>query len=44
MKKYIFCHFAPANRWEHLIYQFGEHEHLIQTVIKDGLLAYDKSA
>ncbi|CAL8115412.1 unnamed protein product [Orchesella dallaii] len=29
--------------WEHLVYQFGEHDHLIQMVIKDGLVAYDKS-
>jgi len=30
--------------WEHLIYQFGEHDHLIQMIVKDGLVAYDKSA
>jgi len=29
--------------WEHLIYQFGEHDHLIQMIVKDGIVAYDKS-
>jgi len=29
--------------WEHLIYQFGEHDHLIQMVIKNGSVSYDKS-
>lgn len=30
--------------WEHVIYQFGEYDHLIQVVIKNGQVAYDKSA
>ncbi|OXA63440.1 putative imidazolonepropionase [Folsomia candida] len=29
--------------WEHLIYQFGEHENLIQMVIKAGFVVYDKA-
>jgi len=29
--------------WEHLIYQFGEHENLIQMVVKNGFVVYDKS-
>jgi len=33
----------PFDRWEHLIYQFGEHDHLIQMIVKDGVVAYDQS-
>jgi len=29
--------------WEHLIYQFGEHENLIQMVVKKGFVVYDKA-
>ena len=31
------------NRWEHLVYQFGCHDELIQYVIKAGNIVYHKS-
>jgi imidazolonepropionase len=29
--------------WEHLVYQFGEHDRLIQVVVKDGLVVVNKA-
>ncbi|CAG7731650.1 unnamed protein product [Allacma fusca] len=32
-----------APTWEHIVYQFGEHDHLIQMVVKNGFVAYEKT-
>lgn len=41
----IFCSSSRvvcASSWEHLIYQFAGHDHLIEYVFKGGQLAYQR--
>jgi hypothetical protein len=39
----IFYIYFILSRWEHIIYQFGDHTHLIQYVLKHGVIVYAKN-